>query len=72
MNITSTPKAIHADEARAFCDAIRAIAANAEALENLESYLSYHFSGWIKNHANTPEGITDELNMFAGTDSIPF
>lgn len=65
MNITSTPKPIHADEARAFCDAIRTLAANTEALDNLESYLSYHFRAWIKNHASTPDDITEELKYFA-------
>ena len=63
---------IHEAAAHEFCDAIRAIAANAEALDNLESYLSFHFSAWLTKYANTPEGITDELQQFAGTDSIPF
>lgn len=66
------PERIHEAAAREFCDAIRAIAANAEALENLESYLSYHFQAWLQHYCTTPEGITDELQQFAGTDSIPF
>ena len=63
---------IHEAAAREFCAALSAIARNAEALDNLESYLSYHFQAWLQHYCTTPEGITEELQQFAGTDSIPF
>ena len=66
------PERLHEETARQFCAAIAAIAANAEALDNLESYLSFHFGAWLTKYASTPEGITDELQQFAGTDEIPF
>ena len=34
-------------------------------LDNLESYLSNHFSEWLDKYANTPEGITSELKEFS-------
>ena len=60
------------ETARAFCDTIKAITTNAEALDNLESYLSMHFAIWLQHYCTTPEGITEELQQFAGTDTIPF
>ena len=68
---TTTAHPLHEETAREFCAAIASLAANPEALDNLESYLSYHFGSWLTKHANTPEGITDELNMFAGIE-LPF
>lgn len=62
----------HEEAAAAFCDAIRRLATNAEALDNLESYLSIHFEKWLETRAATPDGITDELLFFAGIDTIPF
>lgn len=53
------------EEARQFCAAIKKLAANETALENLESYLSMHFDTWLKNYAYCPEGIADELERFA-------
>jgi hypothetical protein len=55
----------HEQEAKIFCDAIKTIAERAEALENLELYLSIHFAEWLKKWANTPEGIAQELKEFA-------
>lgn len=55
----------HEEEARQFCAAIKKLAANEAALENMESYLSHHFDTWLKNYAGYPGGITDELERFA-------
>lgn len=53
------------NEARKFCEAIKLIAENDEALENFEMYLSYHFEAWLKNYANTPDKISTEIKDFA-------
>lgn len=53
------------EEARQFCAAIKKLAANEAALDNLESYLSMHFDTWLTKFANTPENIVDELESFA-------
>jgi hemerythrin len=55
----------HKEEARIFCEAIEKIAQKPHNIENLESYLSYHFAEWIEKHANTPENIAAELKQFA-------
>lgn len=55
----------HEQTAKQFCNALRAIAEKPENLDNLESYLSYHFAEWMNKHANTPENITAELKNFA-------
>lgn len=36
-----------------------------ENLENLENYLSIHFDKWIKQYANTSEGLSCEMKAFA-------
>ena len=55
----------YADEAERFCAAIKALAANPDALENLNCYLSIHFSAWIEKYANCPENIAGELEQFS-------
>lgn len=55
----------HEQTAKEFCNALRAIAGKPENLDNLESYLSYHFAEWMNKYANTPENITAELKSFA-------
>ena len=55
----------YADEAVRFCNAIQALAANPDALENLNGYLSIHFSAWMEKYANCPENISGELERFA-------
>ena len=52
-------------QATQFCEAICTLANNTENLENLESYLSYHFEKWLKSWANTPEGLAAEMKHFA-------
>ena len=51
--------------AQEFCSAIRNLADDEEALNNFESYLSYHFDTWLKEFASTPEGLTSELKCFS-------
>ena len=55
----------HEQTAKQFCDAIRTIASKPENLENLESYLSMHFSKWLEKFANTPEALAAEMREFA-------
>lgn len=61
---------IYTDEenARIFCAAIKELASKPENLENLELYLSHHFSGWMKKYAYDPDCITGELKNFAKMD----
>ena len=51
--------------AKQFCEALQAIAGKPQNLENLEHYLSSHFSEWLNKFAHTNEGITAELKQFA-------
>lgn len=48
-----------------FIKAIKTIAKKPQNLENLELYLTYHFSEWLEKYANTPGKITAELKAFA-------
>ena len=52
-------------EAAQFCDAIRELANKPENLQNLESYLEYHFKAWMEKYANTPDGMAAEMSSFA-------
>ena len=52
-------------QAAEFCEAIRTLANKPENLENLESYLSQHFSEWISKWANSPAGLAEEMKEFA-------
>ena len=52
-------------QAAEFCEAIRTLANNTENLENLESYLSRHFSEWISKWANSPASLAEEMKEFA-------
>lgn len=51
--------------AERFCKAIKALAEDEYAFENLESYLSYHFPVWMEKYAHDPEGLTWELEQFS-------
>ena len=55
-------------EAAQFCDAIRELANKPENLQNLESYLGYHFDKWLEKYASTPEDMTAEMSSFAQMD----
>ena len=52
-------------EAEQFCNAIRELANKPENLQNLETYLEYHFEAWLEKYANTPDGIAAEMSEFA-------
>ena len=51
--------------AKILCDAIRTIAKKPENIDNLESYLTYHFTGWLNKYGNYPENLATEMKMFA-------
>ena len=53
------------ENAKRFCAAIRILANDPDAIQNLENYLSNHFDIWLKKYANTPENITSELWHFS-------
>ena len=52
-------------EAAQFCNAIRELANKPENLQNLESYLEWHFDSWMKKYASTPDCIAAEMSNFA-------
>lgn len=56
---------IHERPAKEFCEAIKEIATNDEALANLENYLAYHFGKWLIERAASPDGIVEEMQAFA-------
>ena len=58
----------YAVEAAQFCDAIRELANKPENLQNLESYLGYHFDKWLEKYASTPEDMAAEMLIFAQMD----
>ena len=51
--------------AKIFCDAIRTMAEKPENIDNLESYLIYHFTTWLEKYGNYPENLATEMKMFA-------
>lgn len=51
--------------ASVFVSAIKEISKKPENMENLENYLSYHFSEWLKKYASDPESMAAELKSFA-------
>lgn len=51
-----------------FSEAIKMLAENPQNLENLESYLSWHFPEWLERYANTPEKIATEMLSFANME----
>ena len=53
------------NEAKRFAEAIRTLAKDEGALDNLECYLSMHFDIWLQKFANTPESFVAEMNNFA-------
>ena len=48
-----------------FVEAIKLIATKPDNLDNLESYLSWHFSEWISKWANSPASLVEEMKEFA-------
>lgn len=59
-----TPDSI-AKAAAVFVNAIKLIATKPDNLDNLQSYLTYHFPEWLQRYANSPEDIAAELREFA-------
>ena len=53
-----------------FTEAIKDLASKPENLENLNSYLCYHFPKWLEMWANTPEGLAEEMKNFANLQSV--
>ena len=53
------------ESAEMLIKAIELIANRPDNLNNLQFYLNYHFSEWLKKYANTPEGLASELLEFA-------
>lgn len=53
------------EQAKIFCKAVAELAAHPEALDNLEIYLSHHFSEWLTTYAATPEEMAVDLREFA-------
>ena len=51
--------------AKMFCNAIRRMANCPDAIDNLESYLSYHFDEWMKKWANCPTDLAAEMKEFS-------
>ena len=58
-------KEAQAKAAADFVNAIKTIANKPGNLDNLESYLSYHFTKWLEKYANTPEDMAAEMREFA-------
>ena len=48
-----------------FCDAIKEIANKPENMENLEAYLSNHFTEWMEKYAGDPANLAGEMHDFA-------
>ena len=61
-------KEAQAKAAADFVNAIKTIANKPENLDNLESYLYYHFAEWLEKYANTPEDMAAEMREFAELD----
>ena len=55
----------YTSEAEQFCNAIRELANKPENLQNLESYLSWHFDKWLEKFASTPDDMAAEMSNFA-------
>lgn len=53
------------ESADIFTQAIKDLASKPENLENLYSYLCYHFPEWLEKWASTPEGLAEEMKMFS-------
>ena len=48
-----------------FCDAIKMMAEKPENIDNMESYLAYHFTIWLEKYGNNPEDLAMEMKSFA-------
>lgn len=54
------------EQADRLCDAIKYMADDNNALENFNSYLSYHFDVWLNQYVNNNvENFVSEVEHFA-------
>ena len=53
------------ENAKIFIEAIKTISEKPDNLDNLETYLSYHFDEWLKKFADTPDKLAGEFKQFA-------
>lgn len=60
-----TMKKTYTKEAAQFCEYIRTLASKPDNLDNLEYYLSMHFSEWLTKWANTPQDMAAEMREFS-------
>lgn len=51
-----------------FVETIEALAAKPDNLNNLASYLTYHFPEWLEKYASTPTDLVCELREFANME----
>ena len=58
----------YAKEAAEFAAVIKELSENPKNLANLESYLATHFPVWLEKWASTPEGLVEDLQMFASME----
>jgi hypothetical protein len=54
--------------AHEFAEALRTFAEKPENIDNIESYLSYHFDVWMEKWTSDPEGLTSEMKHFANME----
>ena len=50
--------------------ALKRFSENPGAIDNLESYLNYHFETWAAKYANTPGNFISELSEFSKIESL--
>lgn len=54
------------EQAKRLCSAIKYMADDDNALENFNSYLSYHFDVWLNEYVkNSVENFVSEVECFA-------
>lgn len=56
---------MYEEQAKQFIEAIKTLAERPANLDNLETYLTYHFFEWLHRHASTPATMAAELHQFA-------
>jgi hypothetical protein len=52
-------------EAKELVEALKLLANRPGNMDNLESYLSYHFGEWLEKYANSPAAMVGEMKSFA-------
>lgn len=55
---------MYEEQAKRFIEAIKALAERPANLDNLETYLTYHFANWLHFYG-TPAAIAADLQEFA-------